>query len=357
MATSVDSPSQASGDTGGAPDRPWEMRFWSGMNFTGFARLLARNRFAVSPTRIPMAMILAGLSVFNSCLWMLGMLFQGRKIARTELVDDPIFVLGHWRTGTTLLHELLAADPRHTYPDTRACFGPNHFLFMPRALTWLLRVFLPSRRPMDDMPVDWDSPQEDEWALCNMGLPSPYLTIAFPNRPPQCQEYIDLRDLPPEARERWKQGLRWFLKCLTVQRPKRIVLKTPLHTARVRVLLEMFPNARFVHIVRNPYVVFPSIIMYEVFEEDRALVDPSRFCEVRYEDLVRDPVGQMRAVYEGLGLGGFDEARPALEAYAASHADYRPNRHQLDPRICEEITRRWSAYVQKYGYRPPVEGA
>ena len=99
---------------------------------------------------------------------------------------------------------------------------------------------MPKQRPMDNMAAGWDCPQEDEFALCNMGMRSPYLTIAFPNHPPQNQEYFELRDVPARQRIRWKRGLTWFLKCLTVRTPRRIVLKSPPHTFRVKVLLEMF---------------------------------------------------------------------------------------------------------------------
>ena len=158
-------------------------------------------------------------------------------------------MIGHWRSGTTLLHELLVLDSRHTYADTYDCFAPNHFLVS----SWLIRptlgLLMPARRPVDNMAAGWDHPQEDEFALCNMGVPSPYLTAAFPNCPSQYPEYLDLRDVPPAAVQRWKDSLRWFLTCLTVRRPKRIVLKSPAHTCRIKVLLEMFPNAKFVHIV------------------------------------------------------------------------------------------------------------
>ena len=177
---------------------------------------------------------------------------------------------------------------------------------------------------MDNMAAGWDRPQEDEFALCNMGVPSPYLTIIFPNRPPQCQEYLDFRGVPAPALERWKRALHWFLKCITLRNPKRIVLKSPAHTCRIGTLLEMFPKAKFVHIVRDPYVIFPSTInlwkrlyrdqglqmptydgleehvfqtftrMYDTFERDRHLIGPGQFCEVRYEELIADPVGQMR---------------------------------------------------------------
>ena len=203
---------------------------------------------------------------------------MGRKIARTKIEHDPIFVIGHWRSGTTLLHELLVRDPRHTYPDTYACFAPNHFLVSGWWLKPCLKLLLPSRRPIDNMPAGWDHPQEDEFALCNMGVPSPYLTIIFPNHPPQCQEYFDFRGVSEPAVNRWKRALLWFLKCITLQNPKRIVLKSPPHTCRIRALLEMFPKAKFVHIVRDPYVLFPSTVnLWKRLYRDEGLQMPT--CE------------------------------------------------------------------------------
>lgn len=367
----------------GAKNRPWELRAWSGITVTAWFRALVKHRFAVSPSRIPMALLLTNFSFFNSAMRLLQLLVYGRRIARTELVEDPIFVLGHWRSGTTLLHELLVCDPRHTYPDTYACFCPNHFLVTRSVMSRLLAPFAPKQRPMDNMVITWQHPQEEEWALCNMGLGSPYYTMLFPNHLPVDEEYLDLRELSPKARERWKRKFRWFLQCLTVQTPKRIVLKSPPHTARVKTLLEMFPRARFVHIVRSPYVIFPSTIhtwkrlfkyqgiqvprfegieeqvfhafnrMYDAFEEDRSQIDPSRFCEVRYEDLVEDPVKCMRGVYEGLGLDGFEQIEPAIQRYAAEKSDYKTNRYALAPRLRDEIREHWGHYAEKYGYEAP----
>jgi hypothetical protein len=233
------------------------------------------------------------------------------------------------------------------------------------------------------MAITWRHPQEDEWALCNMGLPSTYLTMLFPNHKPQYQEYLDLREVPPAARERWKRKFLWFLKCLTVQSPGRIVLKTPQHTCRIKTLLEMFPDARFVHIVRNPWIIFESTRhtwrrmykyqglqsprydgldehilntfcrMYEVFEEDRHLLDPSRFCEVRYEDLVADPIGQTRMIYNHLELGPIDRVLPALEQYVAKAADYRTNVYRPSKSVRAQVADRWGDFAKRYGYEPP----
>lgn len=364
----------------GYKDRFWIPRFWDGMGLVAWFSLLARNRFAVSPICIAMAGIIGALSVLNCGLWLLQVVFCGRKIRRTKIEQDPIFVIGHWRSGTTLLHELLVRDERHTFPDTYACFAPNHFLFSGWWMKPWLKVLLPTQRPIDNMPAGWDHPQEDEFALCNLGLPSPYLTITFPNHPPQCQEFLDFCNVSEAAASRWKQGFLWFLKCITAQNPKRIVLKSPPHTARIRVLLEMFPKAKFVHIVRNPYSIFPSTVnlwkrlyqdqglqvptyagledhvyetfnrMYEAFNRDRPLLGPGQFCEVRYEELVANPIEQMRRVYDELGLDSFDSVRPGIEAYFAGQKDYKRNRFQMTPEMRAEITRRWDKFFKQYGY-------
>ena len=371
----------------GYKDRPWIPRFWDGMCLSGWLRVLVRNRFNVSPRRIAMAVLIVLIGGLNFSLWLIQYVLLGRKIERTEIKDDPIFVIGHWRSGTTLLHELLVLDPRHAFPDTFACFAPNHFLASGWFLKPCLRFLLPARRPMDNMVAGWDHPQEDEFALCNMGIPSPYLTSVFPNRPPQCPEYLDLRGVPAPALDRWKGALRWFLQCVTLQNPKRIVLKSPPHTCRIRTLLEMFPKAKFVHIVRDPYVIFPSTVnlwkrlyrdeglqmptyegldehvfttftrMYEAFERDRGLLAPGQFCEVRYEQLVAGPIEQMRRVYEDLQLGDFEAVRPAIEKYFAGKKDYKTNRYQMTPELRDEITRRWCTFFKQYGYAEKEVGS
>jgi hypothetical protein len=364
----------------GPPTRGWALRIWFGCDAFAWLRLLARNRFAIDRPFRAMALVVTLLSPLHALLRWAEQLVYGRRVARAALCEAPLFVLGHWRTGTTLLHELLALDERHTYPTTYECLAPHHFLLTEGLLTCWLPFLMPPRRPMDNMAAGWDRPQEDEFALALLGQPSPYRTIAFPNRPPQDSEYLDLEAISPRARARWKRTFYRFLKRVHYRRPGRMVLKSPPHTCRIRTLLELFPDARFVHIVRDPFVVFPSTVtlwktlyrtqglqrptfagveeyvfatftrLYERLEEGRKLVAPSRFHELRYEDLVRDPVGQMEAVYEALGLGEFERVRPQVEAYRARTAGYRTNYYPLSPELEAEIARRWGEVIRRYNY-------
>ncbi len=363
------------------PYRPWAARFWQGMLLGTWARLVIRNRFRIGLMGVGLATTVTLISIFNSLLRPIQWLVYGRRIRNTKIAVAPIFIIGHWRSGTTMLHELMVLDEEHTSPTTYECFAPNHFLVSAWLIT-RLRFLLPAQRPMDNMAAGWDRPQEDEFALCNMGIPSPYLTMAFPNEPPQCTEYLDFQGVVASEINRWKEGLAWFLRAISCRRAKRIILKSPPHLGRIKVLLEMFPDARFVHIVRDPYSIFPSTVklwktlygvqglqvaryrgleeyifncferMYAAFEHQRELIHPSRFYEVRYEDLVRDPVGQMRNIYEQFQLEGFDDLLPKLEAYSADHRDYKTNRFELDPQLKTQIDHRWGPFMRRYGYCP-----
>lgn len=362
------------------PPSWWTPRFWLGCNFLALVRLFARNKFKIGLRHAYIAVADVFYSLLNSILGMAQRVIYSRRVARTEIREQPLFILGHWRCGTTLLHELLILDRRHTFPTTWECFAPNHFLLTEWLAVRLLGFMLPEQRPMDDMPLGWDRPQEDEFAFTNLGLPSPYATIAFPNNPPQFEEYFDLEAVPAADRQRWKQALVTFLRQITYRTPKRIILKSPPHTSRIKVLLEMFPDARFVYIVRNPYKVFPSTVhlwkslyathalqtprfegleeyvfetfnqMFRKYEETRGLIAPQRLYELKYEDLIADPVGQMRSLYERLELGGFDDVRPAIEAYFAERKEYRPNRYPQSETERAQIRRHWKDYFQRYGY-------
>ena len=147
----------------------------------------------------------------------------------------------------------------------------------------------------------------------------------------------------------------------------------------------MFPNARFVHMVRDPYVVFPSTVnlwrslyekhglqkptfagleeyvfttflhLYGRLETGMKRIRPNRFFELRYEDLVRDPIAQLRQLYSQLELGDFERVLPAVQKYLAEHAGYQTNRYKpLDPRLQEQITQRWGEIIRRYGYERPT---
>lgn len=366
-----------------APKREWAPRIWEGCDFFAWMRILMHNRFAVHFRYLYIAVIVTYISIFHTLLRWLQQQWYGSKLDRTEIRRAPIFIIGHWRTGTTLLHEMLILDERFAFPNYYQCLEPNHFLLTEALVKRHLGFLMPSRRPMDNMQAGWDRPQEDEFALCMMGQPSPYNFLAFPNRPPMDQEAFCLDN--PRQRKAWQVAFVAFLRRLSFKNPRRLVLKSPTHSCRIELLLELFPDAKFIHIVRNPYVVFPSTVnlwktlaethglqrphhkdveeyvlrtftmLYERLEEGKKKVPAGQFYEVRYEELVASPLRKMQELYEQLGLGKFDKVRPSMEAYLNANRDYQTNRYPyLLPRTRAEIGRRWGDVIERYGYSDPA---
>ncbi len=361
---------------------PWYTpRFWHGMRASTWLSHLARNRFAVSPAKLPAVISITGFSVLNSILAKIDQLAFSRQLAKVELAEPPVFILGHWRSGTTFLHELLIRDSRFTFPNTYQCFVPHHFVLSESWLSPLTTKLLPRRRPMDNMAAGWQRPQEDEFALGNLGVPSPYLSMMFPQRGSVYPEYLDLQDLSNTQKQAWQQAIANFFRRLAFRDNRRIVVKSPPHTARIRALLEMFPEAKFVHIVRDPYEVYASTVnlwkslnevqrlqdigdmswiheyvmnsferMYDAFQSDYELLSDDQLVEVRYEDLVDDPMGQLQEIYSQLDLGDFAYAETAVEGYLADVKNYHKNKYHLDETTRREVRHRWAPYIERYGY-------
>jgi hypothetical protein len=180
---------------------------------------------------------------------------------------------------------------------------------------------------------------------------------------------------------RWKAAYLALVRKLTWKDRRPLVLKSPPNTCRIRLLLETFPEARFVHIHREPYTVYQSTIhlmacacrihgfqrpnladlhrrvinqyklMYDVFFEERYLVPRGRYCEVVFEELETDPVGQMGRIYKEVDLPDFAVVRPLLEEYVRSLAGYRKNVYpELRTEVRCEIAQAWRRCFDEWGY-------
>lgn len=361
--------------------REWSPRLWEGADLFAWLKILLGNRAAVGLPYWYIAGIVGGMSFTHTWLRWLQHGLYGRRIARTSIDHAPLFVIGHWRTGTTLLHELLILDDRHAFPDTFACFMPNHILLSERVFKDHLSFLMPQKRPMDNMAAGWERPQEDEFALCLMGQPSTYADIAFPNRESLFPNALDLSGLTPRQLQDWKRTFLRFIQTLTFRDHRRLVLKSPPHTARIPMLLDLFPDAKFVHIQRDPYVLFPSTVnlwkslgkkhglqaphndalieakvfrefrvIHERYEETKKLIPAGNLVEVRYEELVTDLPGGMKAVYDGLGLGGYDAVLPRVQGYAARNKNYETNKYPMTPELRARVNERWGDLIEKLGY-------
>jgi hypothetical protein len=317
----------------------------------------------------------------NDLLAMLQELIHGRAIRSTKVLQPPLFVIGHWRSGTTLLHELLHLDPRFASPTTYQCFAPWHFLLTEG---WIVRFggfLLPRQRPMDNMKAGWNLPQEDEFALMTLGAPTTYTRIAFPKEPVEHMQALTLDKLSQPDLENWKRCLDWFIRALTYHFNKPLILKSPPHTGRIGTLVEMYPNAKFIHIARDPRKLYPSTIrlwralgqaqsmqdepprecthnfvmessrnMYEAFDAQRHRIPPENLVEIRYEDLVRETESTIERIYDQLQLGDFESVRLRIRQRQQQDKEYQTNQFDLAPNLESEILEAWHDYALRYGY-------
>jgi omega-hydroxy-beta-dihydromenaquinone-9 sulfotransferase len=317
----------------------------------------------------------------NSLLAKMQSVAHAEALEKTK-VSPPIFLLGFWRSGTTFLHELFCCDPRFGFPSTYACMNSAHFLLTEQGFH-KRRGKQEAYRPMDNMQYSWTSPQEDEFALLCMGAPSPYEALLVPSLMSDPQVLLDLRHRSAEEQDRWKRTIQLFLRELTVQQSKTMVLKSPTHGFRFPLLPSIFPESQFVIIERNPYEVFASnlklwktllemyslesaspeqiekfvlaayLIHEEAITEGIRQISPEKVARVRYEDLVDDPLREMKRIYSELKLPGYEDARPSIESYIASVAGHQRNRLVLSPAQKNSVDEMWGALIRDKGYGWP----
>jgi hypothetical protein len=163
------------------------------------------------------------------------------------LPPDPVFILGFWRSGTTVLHELVYACGGWVTPQTWQCFNPSTcFMTGPPAQA------AAARRPMDRGVIATAGPQEDEFALLLLGEPSIYRGLLDPRRLLECGGEAWSGD--GGSLERWQS----FVASLAGSGGGRLLLKSPGHSFRVPTLRRLFPRARFIWIGRHPGEVLAS---------------------------------------------------------------------------------------------------
>ena len=297
---------------------------------------------------------------------------QGREQGRAA--PSPLFILGHWRSGTTHLLNLLAQDERFAAPDPLAVGLPWGFLGLTSFWRSRLEAWLPPDRIIDPMPIDPTAPQEDELALALMQPLSYYHGIFFPRHLYRAfRQGVLFEGCRPEAVALWRRRMDHYLTKLQLYSgSRRLLIKNPAHTARV--------GAVFLHIHRDPYEVFSSTrrmlltllrefslqsydpravdglvldlypAMMARFDRDRALLPPGRLVEIRYDRFIADPLETLHEVYDGLGLGAFEPVRPRMDRYLAGVRDYRRARHELEEQARRAVRRQWAFAFDRWDY-------
>jgi hypothetical protein len=237
-------------------------------------------------------------------------------------------------------------------------------------------------RVIDNIPLSFDAPQEEEFAVANMSPHSSLHTFTLPGEASHFFErYALFCGLSDQDFVEWTETYLTVLRKATLRAGgKRLILKNPANSGRIKTLLELFPDAKFVHIYRNPYDVFLStrwvyrtvlprsqvqeisqdqvdayvlkfyVQLMQSFLADKAFIPAGNLVEIRFEDLEVAPLDQLRRLYEELSLPGFAEAEPAFRAYVASIADYQKNSYKLIDDVIAKVNQHWKFAFEEWDY-------
>jgi len=313
-----------------------------------------------------------------------------RRLADHHIEKGPIFIVGHWRSGTTHLHNLLSQDPQFSYLSFSNMVMP-HDLLLGRILPvipWIMKFCIPKTRGIDSLTLNPQSPQEEELALFMLGGVSYYNCYFFPQ---QWDEYFAesisnpndfSEDLKAEkgvvfAYHRLISKLSYFYK------GKRLLLKNPASTSRIAMLKSLFPNAKFVHVRRNPYAVFASskarlprmidgfswndpldinyediavdsyrLLMEQYFKQRDSIPEEDLF-ETSYEELTEDPDKVIAEIYSKFGLERSEESLQRHADYLKSQKSYQKNSHRMTRAQVERIQNEWGFAFREWNYEMP----
>jgi len=352
---------------------------------SNWMRLLRNNFTRMHWSRYPSAAAISFVTTFGLPFRVWESLRFRRKVERQDLGDDPVLIIGHWRSGTTHLHNMLLHDDRFGYVTLLQCLLPNFFLVRHNPFRWLMEQFIPSRRPMDSVPVGLEEPMSEDFMLAGMTDLSHYTGYVFPNNLEEIfRRTILFEGVSPRDIARWKRVYAFALKKVSLAAGgKRLLLKNPANTGRIPTLLQLYPQAKFIHVTRNPFEVYASscrlmdkfVNIYSLqrcdfeqmhravlrrqrllddrYRETRSLIPEGNLIEIRFEDLVDTPLQTVQAIYETLRLGEFDAMRPRLEKYLTSIADYKRNRYEFDAETLAAIKHELGEMIRRDNYIPP----
>lgn len=222
---------------------------------------------------------------------------QTRSLETLSLPQDPVFIVGPWRSGTTLLHELLAAATDWPTPQTWQCFNPS--------TCFLVNTPPPQRmmqRPMDAGMIASHGPQEDEFAALLLGEDSVYRGFIDPRRLGSCAALLwrHVDGTSPLAGSDASEPLsRWrlFVQGIAASAgAHRLLLKSPNHTFRIPLLRRWFPRAQFVWMGRSSDGLLASNVrMWRAMIERYALWPaPSNALEEFLHEMVRACTAMLR---------------------------------------------------------------
>jgi hypothetical protein len=309
-------------------------------------------------------------------------LIKSKTLKRTKISEPPVFIIGFWRSGTTFLHNLLSEDPRNAYITTYQTIFPHHSLVNSRWLKKLAEMIAPDRRPVDNVKLDMNWPQEEEMGLGNIQPVSFYNYFYFPHH---IEEYtkkcLMFENVTDKETRRWEKAYKLLIKkALIISDGKRFISKNPPNNFRIPQILKMFPDAKFIYIYRNPYRSLSSFLPFmkqvmlgvgfqavddkivddlllnlyklalDKYQIDKQLIPQNNLIEIQYEQFKENPLGTVEDIYKKFQLEGFAEADPYFIKYINSQKHQKSGGHDLPGHLVQFVQNNLQEYMESKGY-------
>lgn len=331
----------------------------AGMRLSRFIKLLMKNGMSFRPKYLVRFLFLFQNGVWASIFYRREKAVYQDLIKKHQLPRNPIIIVGHWRTGSTFLHQLLALDSNLVTSNVFQCSIPDSFLTSRKSYEPIMGRALKGTRPMDQVKLSMDEPLEDEYALFRLCGYSPLKGLVFPNKGGYfLNEFPGFLPKDDQLKE-WKDALEHFYKKLTILNHKTILIKNPFHSYRIKILNEIFPEARYIHIIRHPHKVVPSTIrMWDIvgkqnsmnskwkkpsvnevsillnnmllqIENDFNVLSANRYYELKFENLEKDPLKEIKSLYEHLNVQFSDEFEQQINRFLNSVKGYQKNKYMI----------------------------
>lgn len=353
-----------------------------GFTFPNFLYLLAQNHFRVNARYVPRMVYSLALSSVMSPFYIKERLQFDKHIKKLQITKPPLFIIGHWRSGTTYLHNVLSHDTNLGYFTTFQAYLPAVFLGNEHLFKPLVSKSIPKKRPMDEVVMNAEFPQEDQYAIGAFSPYSYYHGWCFPQNMELYNRFVCMENLPQKTIEDWKLFYLYILKKITLhQKGKQLVLKNQDNTGKIKILLDLFPDAKFIFLYRNPYTLYHSMMkfmrltlprfciqtppsienveesMLELYSQmtrkylrERDAIPQGNLVEVRYEEFISQPLLEIQKIYDSLHLTGFPDAKPEFQAYIDTQTALRPDQYIIDDALKRKIDKKWGFAVTEFGY-------
>jgi hypothetical protein len=355
----------------------------AGSSTSNIFRLLIQNRFRVHPKYWLRLIYAMTLSLICMPLRMIERLRFNRKIRNYQLKQDPIFIIGHWRSGTTFMHYLFAQDNSKGLVSNVEVYAPHFFLAFPKMSTKLIEASLPETRPMDKIKINAELPGEEEHSLGAYDKYGFFHSMIFPRNFKTYASYKSFEKASAKDLKRWKKRYHFFIKKVAYKkenRNKRLVLKNPANTYRIKHLRKMYPEAKFVHLYRNPYEVYASTIkfhndtceifslqtwdmkelkknvlelykeLYQNFDAQIKDIPEENWIDIRYEDFIKQPLKTLETVYDQLQIDGFEPNRENFEAFIENQKEYQPASYDFSEEFISRVNEECGFILERFGY-------